>query len=164
MTVYIIEGDKVATLAAAPKKAPKGAIPIGSLKDLETSKLPLPRLVALRNGLPGAKRIDTFKDRKTAVRKLWAELVRTAKQSKSKDQPQRAARSTSKQAKIIVMLRRPGGATIDEMAADTGWQRHSVRGVISGAIKKRLGLAVSSLKEKRGRVYRISDQRSAKRA
>ncbi len=65
--------------------------------------------------------------------------------------------SDSKQARVIALLRRSKGATIDEMAVATGWQHHSVRGVISGAFKKRLGLMITSSKEERGRVYRITD-------
>jgi hypothetical protein len=33
---------------------------------------------------------------------------------------------------------RPEGATVDEVASVTGWQRHTVRGVFSGTLKKRL--------------------------
>jgi len=65
-------------------------------------------------------------------------------------------REDSKQATLIKLLKRPGGTTIDEMAKATGWQRHSVRGVISGILKKRLGLSIASEKEERGRVYRIA--------
>ena len=54
------------------------------------------------------------------------------------------------------MLRAPEGATIAEIADATGWQPHTVRGAIAGALKKRLGLDVRSEKvEGRGRVYRI---------
>ena len=56
---------------------------------------------------------------------------------------------------VIAMLRRPQGASIDDLAAATGWQVHSVRGALSGAIKKKLGLAVVSDKTEVGRVYRI---------
>jgi len=65
-------------------------------------------------------------------------------------------RSGSKQAQVIDLLRRDQGASIEEMMKATGWQAHSVRGVMSGALKKRLGLAIASTKEKRGRVYRIA--------
>ena len=54
------------------------------------------------------------------------------------------------------MLRRPEGATVDEVRAVTGWQPHTVRGVFSGALKKKLGLAVIGTQEERGRVYRIT--------
>ena len=58
------------------------------------------------------------------------------------------------------MLRRPEGATVDEVASATGWQRHTVRGVFSGALKKKLGLPLASAKEERGRVYRIAEPAS----
>ena len=58
------------------------------------------------------------------------------------------------------MLKRSKGATIADMAAKTGWQTHSVRGAISGALKKKLGLSVTSeTVEGRGRVYRIVQER-----
>jgi hypothetical protein len=57
---------------------------------------------------------------------------------------------------VIAMLRRPEGATVDEVASATGWQRHTVRGVFSGTLKKKLGLTLASAKEERGRVYRIA--------
>jgi hypothetical protein len=52
------------------------------------------------------------------------------------------------------MLRRPEGATVDEVASATGWQRHTVRGVFSGTLKKKLGLTIASANEERNRVYR----------
>jgi Protein of unknown function (DUF3489) len=76
----------------------------------------------------------------------------------------KGVRSGSKQAKVIDLLRRPQGASIKEMMKATGWQAHSVRGAMSGALKKKLGLTIASVKEKRGRVYRIvgsSKQRAA---
>ncbi len=71
-----------------------------------------------------------------------------------------SARRGTKQAILIEMLRRPNGATIQQMSAKTGWQAHSVRGAISGALKKKLGLAVTSERVgDRGRVYRIAGSR-----
>ncbi|OJF99383.1 DUF3489 domain-containing protein [Pararhizobium antarcticum] len=62
----------------------------------------------------------------------------------------------TKQAQVIAMLQRPEGATIVEIVAATAWQPHSARGVISGVLKKKLGLEVSSEKDDvRGRVYRL---------
>ncbi len=66
-------------------------------------------------------------------------------------------RQGTKQAMLVDLLRRKQGATIAEVSAATGWQAHSVRGAISGALKKKLGLNVTSEKvEDRGRVYRIT--------
>jgi hypothetical protein len=71
--------------------------------------------------------------------------------------PARKTRGLAKQAQLIGMLKRPEGAYIEEIAAAFGWQAHSVRGAIAGALKKKLGLAVTSEKiEGRGRVYRIA--------
>jgi hypothetical protein len=67
-------------------------------------------------------------------------------------------REGTKQAILIDMLRAPDGATIEEIMAATGWLSHTVRGTIAGALKKKLGLTVTSEKtEDRGRVYRIQD-------
>ena len=67
-----------------------------------------------------------------------------------------APRSGTKQDLLIRLLRRPEGASLDEIVATTGWQPHTVRGAIAGTLKKRLGLEVGSEKvEGRGRVYRI---------
>ncbi|MHB1101677.1 MAG: DUF3489 domain-containing protein [Devosia sp.] len=68
----------------------------------------------------------------------------------------RTPRVGTKQATLIAMLRAPGGATIEEIMAATGWQSHTVRGAMAGALKKKLGLEVTSEKvEVRGRVYRL---------
>ncbi|MDM7933676.1 DUF3489 domain-containing protein [Tabrizicola sp.] len=65
-------------------------------------------------------------------------------------------RTGTKQALLITMLRRAEGATMQEIVAATGWQAHSARGALSGALGKKLGLVVVSAKEDaRGRVYRI---------
>ena len=70
----------------------------------------------------------------------------------------RTPREGTKQATLIAMLRAPDGATIAEIMAATGWQSHTVRGAMSGALKKKLGLEVTSEKvEDRGRVYTIRD-------
>jgi hypothetical protein len=66
-------------------------------------------------------------------------------------------RADSKQAKLIEMLKRREGATIEEIAKAFDWQPHTVRGAIAGALKKKLGLNVVSEKnENRGRIYRIA--------
>jgi hypothetical protein len=57
---------------------------------------------------------------------------------------------------VVTMLRRSEGATITQLQEATGWQAHSVRGAISGAIKKKLGLTVVSQVGEAGRVYRVA--------
>jgi hypothetical protein len=67
-----------------------------------------------------------------------------------------AIRSGTKQAQIIALIQRPEGASIAEIVEATGWLAHSVRGLISGGLKKKLGLPVTSEKvEGRGMVYKV---------
>ena len=65
-------------------------------------------------------------------------------------------RETSKIATMIAMLRPRDGASIADLTAATGWQSHSVRGAISGAIKKKMGLTIVSAKTSGVRTYRIA--------
>jgi hypothetical protein len=68
----------------------------------------------------------------------------------------RTQRKGTKQAQLIAMLRANGGATIDEIVAVLGWRSHTIRGAMSGALKKKLGLEVTSEKvEGRGRIYKL---------
>ena len=65
-------------------------------------------------------------------------------------------RKGTKQATLIAMLRAPEGATIEEIVTATGWLSHTVRGSMSGALKKKLGLTITSEKMAgRGRVYHL---------
>lgn len=71
---------------------------------------------------------------------------------------ERKARTGTKQETLIEMLRAKGGATIEEIAAALQWRPHTVRGAMSGALKKKLGLTITSEKvEGRGRIYRLSE-------
>jgi hypothetical protein len=68
----------------------------------------------------------------------------------------RTPRAGTKQATLIAMLRMPDGATIEEIGAALQWAPHTIRGVMAGALKKKLALKVSSEKvEGRGRVYKL---------
>src|SRR5258705_2921881 len=69
----------------------------------------------------------------------------------------RAQRPDSKLGIVLGMLRSTKGATIEALSKATGWQTHSVRGAISGAIKNKLGITVMSTKADGVRTYRISD-------
>jgi hypothetical protein len=73
------------------------------------------------------------------------------------DPTPRTIRPGTKLAAIIDAMRHPGGATIAKMMADTGWQAHTVRGAISGIVRKRLGYEVVTEKGADGqRAYRIA--------
>ena len=100
------------------------------------------------------------------IEPVVANAVASARKAKAKAEPAPydtdtakpvAIRAGTKQAQIIAMLQRPEGATIAEMVEATSWQSHTVRGSISGALKKKLGLPITSEKvDGRGTVYRIN--------
>ncbi|WP_324751001.1 DUF3489 domain-containing protein [Sphingomonas sp. LY54] len=56
---------------------------------------------------------------------------------------------------VVALLSRAKGATLDDIMTATGWQSHSVRGFISGTLKKKLGRTITSEKTARGRIYRL---------
>ncbi len=67
-----------------------------------------------------------------------------------------STKAKTKQDQLLALLRRPQGTTIEHAAKSLDWQPHSVRGVISGVLKKRLGLTVSSETTEGGRIYRVA--------
>ena len=80
--------------------------------------------------------------------------IESAARAKSKTT---RTRENSKQATLVGMLKRPEGATIAQICEVTGWQAHTVRGTLAGALKKKLGLTIVSDKAQGGeRVYRIT--------
>jgi hypothetical protein len=58
---------------------------------------------------------------------------------------------------MIGLMTRRDGATVEQISKVTGWQKHTVRGAISGALKKKLGLKVEATRKDGGTVYRIVD-------
>lgn len=66
-------------------------------------------------------------------------------------------RTECKKGAMVQLLQRPDGVTLQELMATSGWQAHSVRGFLSAALKKKMGLRVDSRKRDDGqRVYRIA--------
>lgn len=90
-------------------------------------------------------------------RELQTEVASEA-QSPLKSEPKRPQ---GKIGALVSLLEAEGGATLATMMACTGWQAHSVRGALSGAIKKSLGLNVVSEKSAAGRIYRIVPAQAA---
>jgi hypothetical protein len=71
---------------------------------------------------------------------------------------------SSKQSRVVAMLRSPTGATIVAMMKATGWQQHSVRGFLAGVIRKRLKLKLDSAKVDGTRVYHLAGGTAGKAA
>jgi hypothetical protein len=134
---------------------------------------PSARLVQIWNSLPGATAITKFKDRKTAVTRLWNAIQRLgepvatqaqvkphvaavkAKRDRKATATKRAPKSKgtrpgSKTETILNLLQRPGGASLKEIMKATGWQAHLVRGFLSGTLCKKMSLTVISIKTGEG--------------
>ena len=69
--------------------------------------------------------------------------------------PSAKTRAVTKHDRVLGMLCAKRGATIAAISKVTGWQPHSVRGFLTGVVKKKLGLTLASEKTESGRVYRI---------
>jgi hypothetical protein len=78
-----------------------------------------------------------------AKRKAKAKAAKSGKAAPA-DKP--TPRAGTKQALMIGLLKRPEGATVEQIAAATGWQHHTIRGAISGALKKKLGLTIEAIR------------------
>ncbi len=98
-----------------------------------------------------------------ASRKAKASLASASKAAKpigkrvatSPHQPKIATTDT-KQSRLIALMRRSKGATLAELTKVTGWQAHSVRGMISGVLRKKQGLTITLDKQAGGTAaYRI---------
>ena len=154
MRTYIIGNDGIALCRETPATASDGEIVVTSKEELQAAPLNGKRLLALWNALPGVEKRRKVGDRAALIDELWSAIER-------QQEPRADPKRPSKQDVVIAMLRQPEGATVDEVASVTGWQRHTVRGVFSGTLKKKLGLTLASTKEERGRVYRIAEPASA---
>jgi hypothetical protein len=150
MRIYIIGNDGIRLRREAPTALNEGEIAVASNEELHAAPLGGKRLLALWNALPGVEKRRKVGDRAALIDQLWSAI-----EALREPEPQSGAKRTSKQDEVIALLRRPEGATVDEVARATGWQRHTVRGVFSGTLKKKLGLTLVSAKEQRGRVYRV---------
>ena len=155
MRIYIIGNDGITLSREPPATVGEGEIAVASNAELHGAPLSGKRLLALWNALPGVEKRRRVGERAALIDQLWAAI-----EALPDPEPPSDARRPSKQDQVIAMLRRAEGATIDEVARATGWQRHTVRGVFSGTLKKKLGFTLASAKEERGRVYRIAEPAS----
>ena len=80
--------------------------------------------------------------RRTATKSKGKAKVPSRRKTAPAEKP--TPRAGTKQAQMIELLKRPEGATVEQIAAATGWQHHTIRGAISGALKKKLGLTVEA--------------------
>src|SRR6476660_5860731 len=103
--------------------------------------------------------MSNFKSAKKPSSQSMLTQVATSKPSPQpvpKPNGHKNGNSTSKQSRVIAMLRSPSGATIAAMMKATDWQQHSVRGFLAGVVRKRLKLNLSSKKVDGNRAYPIA--------
>src|SRR5271165_908465 len=124
-----------------------------TMSTLSIEKSPNPKTAALKKG--GAKSNLTSRA-KLASAAANAKLP--AKTPPQADQPK--IDRVTKRERVLTLLSRPEGASIEEMMQATDWQQHSVRGFLAGTVKKKLGFALTSSKVADGvRRYRIEKRR-----
>jgi len=130
--------------AAAPV-APEAATPASA--GAQVAQVP-PARTASKKGATARK--GAARGRKAARKSTSKTVVRKAAKPE-----QATAREGSKKGLILALLHRKSGATMAEIAQVSGWQKHSIRGFVSGTVSKKMGLTVESSRTEGGRNYRI---------
>ena len=156
MRIYLIVHNGITLCREPLATVTEGEIAVTSKEELQAAPLSGKRLLALWNALPGVEKRKKVGDRAALIEELWSAI-----EALPDPEPEADAKRPSKQDEVIAMLSRPEGATVDEVASAMGWQRHTVRGLFSGTLKKKLGLTLASAQEERGRVYSITELASA---
>jgi hypothetical protein len=181
-TIFSIDADDTITAFTAAEQVPEGHDRFASEKEFAklSTGWPITRFIEVWNGFAGVvpfsdlRPVKKFTDRKTAVARIWRAiqaLTPTAAPQAAPVAPKKAkatkeataaegtpsARPGSKKAIVLDMLKRPEGATLQEIIAATRWLPHSVRGFVSGGLIKKMGLKIESFKTTSGeRAYRLA--------
>jgi hypothetical protein len=100
-------------------------------------------------------------ERPSRAKRAGAKKTATMSAKATKASPNRA-KPDSKQDKIVALLQRPKGATLDALVKETQWQKHSVRGFLAGTVRKKLKLPLLSEKIDGVRTYRIGTGKAAR--
>ena len=183
MRLFAIDNDNAITAFPAAEQIPEGQEHFATEKELAklAANWPADRLVLIWNSFAGVagfggdlKPVKKFTDRKSAVARIWKAIQplgapvtpqaadvapkgkRSRKAATSKDAAP-TAREGSKKAIVLELIRRPNGATLQDIMKATDWQAHSVRGFISGSLTKKMGLKIESAKRQDGqRAYTLA--------
>ena len=152
MRIYIIGNDGITLCRETPTAVNEGEIAVASNEELHAARIGGKQLPGAVECFARCRKRRKVGDREALIDQLWSAI-----ELLPDPEPQSDPKRRSKQDAVIAMLRRPEGATVEEVARVTGWQRHTVRGVFSGTLKKKLGLTLASAQEERGRVYRTTE-------
>jgi hypothetical protein len=168
MTIFTIDHDNNITAFASAKKADSNPETerFRSAKDLAklTANWPATRLIEIWNSLPGVSPVGKFTSRQVAIDRIWKAIQNLAPEEGAQapsvaTKRAKAAKATAsdsearvggKTATVLQLLRRPEGAALAELMAATEWQAHSVRGFLSGTLRKKMGLKIESAKSAAG--------------
>ena len=158
MTTFTLDNENTITAYTAAEHVPEGHDRFATEKELSklSADWPITRFAEVWNAFAGVVPFDNlrtvkkFTDRKTAIARIWKAIqvltpapahqaaptapkkAKATKVARAKDAAP-AARQGSKKAIVLDMIRRPEGASLQEIMSATGWQSHSVRGFISGS-------------------------------
>jgi hypothetical protein len=175
MRIFTIDtGNTIAVSTSTERGSKSGAARFTNEKQLAAlaAQWPTVRLVEIWNKLPGVRKVAKFTDRRTGVRRIWRAIERLephvgahaatggdktgsrGKAASPSEQPV-VARTDTKAARVIALLKQPAGATLKAIMVLTGWQSHSVRGFITAHVRKKMHYRVQSFKRGGERVYRI---------
>jgi Protein of unknown function (DUF3489) len=175
MRIFAIDADNtIAVFTSAEKRRPKGRARFTNQKQFAAlaAHWPSGRLVEVWNNLPGVRKVAKFTDRQTGVRRIWRAIEQLeahvgahaatggdktgsrGKVASPSEQPV-VARTDTKAARVIALLKQPAGATLKAIMTLTGWQSHTVRGFITAHVRKKMNYRVQSFKRGGERVYRI---------
>jgi hypothetical protein len=164
MKIFTIDQDNNITAfpSAAEAKSNPESERFRSAKDLAklAAKWPASRLIEIWNSLPGVSPVRKFTSRNVAIKRIWKAIQNLAPEEGAQapsvaTKRARAAKATtsdsaarvgSKTATVLQLLRRPEGAALAELMSATEWQAHSVRGFLSGTLRKKMGLTIKSSK------------------
>ena len=166
MTFRIDHGPKITTLASAsaawanPETEQVSRVPEPVRPSLRWLG---PRVVEVSKALSRQKPLQKVSNREKASTAARSRAPRTGARS-PRVPPEKAAadkrasrapnagttRAGTKTARVLELLKRPGGATLKQLMMATKWQAHSVRGFLSAILKKKMGLTVESIRRTDG--------------
>jgi outer membrane biosynthesis protein TonB len=140
------QGDGPVPATEAPQAAPEAQEGDAAAQEPQPPTEPAQAAQVPATPAPAA---EPAADAKPAKRKAKPQAAKATVAKAKAPKPAKAApaekptpRAGTKQAKLIELLKHPEGATVEQIAQATGWQHHTIRGAISGALKKKLGLNV----------------------
>ena len=111
MRIYMIGNDGITLCREPLATVSEGEIVVTSKEELQAASLSGKRLLALWNALPGVEKRKKVGDRAALIDQLWSAI-----EALPEPEPPTDAKRPSKQDAVIAMLRRPEGATVDEVA------------------------------------------------